>query len=75
MSEADVLKLTRRDLACYALAVWPRFELAAHLLKIVDLLERVERGEILRLVIYAAPARENSFSHHNLCCMVLGKSS
>ena len=42
----EILRLVRDDLACYAIAMWPGFELAAHHRVIVDRLEAVERGEI-----------------------------
>ncbi len=36
MNSRDLLALAREDLACYALAVYPNFELAAHHRLIVD---------------------------------------
>ncbi len=45
MTDADeILKLAREDLACYAHAVWPEFELARHHRLLVEKLESVERG-------------------------------
>ena len=51
----SVLALARADLACYAMAQYPSFELAAHHRLIVDKLEAVERGEIQRLMIFMPP--------------------
>ena len=56
----EVLQLAREDLACYAQALWPGFELAAHHELIVDMLELVERGEILRLLICLPPRHGKS---------------
>lgn len=47
--------LARNDLACYCLAMWRGFELAAHHQLIIDKLESVERGEILKLAIWVPP--------------------
>ncbi len=60
MTTRDVLKLAREDLACYAMALSPRFELAAHHRLIVDKLEAVERGEIRRLMIFMPPRHGKS---------------
>jgi hypothetical protein len=46
----EILRLVHDDLACYAVAIWPGFELAAHHELIVERLEAVERGEIARLI-------------------------
>ncbi len=56
----SVLALAREDLACYAIAQYPSFELAAHHRAIVDKLEAVERGEIKRLVILMPPRHGKS---------------
>jgi hypothetical protein len=60
MTTADVLKLARIDLACYAMAVWPRFELAMHHRLIVDRLEAVERGDIRWLMMFMPPRHGKS---------------
>jgi predicted phage terminase large subunit-like protein len=52
--------LARVDLACYATALWPSFELAAHHRLIVDKLEAVERGDIRRLMIFMPPRHGKS---------------
>jgi len=56
----EVLKLAQRDLACYAMALSPNFELAAHHRLIVDKLEAVERGDIPRLMISMPPRHGKS---------------
>ncbi len=59
-SEAAVLQLARMDLACYAIASYPGFELADHLRIIVAKLEAVERGEIRRLILSMPPRHGKS---------------
>jgi predicted phage terminase large subunit-like protein len=48
------------DLACYATAMWPRFELAEHHRQIVNSLEAIERGDIRRLMISMPPRHGKS---------------
>jgi predicted phage terminase large subunit-like protein len=60
VTKADVLKLARMDLACYAMAMWPRFELAMHLRLIADRLEAVERGDTRRLMVFTPPRHGKS---------------
>jgi predicted phage terminase large subunit-like protein len=57
----EVLMLAREDLACYATALWPPFELAAHHRLIVEKLEAVERGDIRRLAIFMPPRHGKSW--------------
>ena len=52
--------LAHQDLACYAVALWPQFELAHHHELIVSRLEAVERGEISRLMIFLPPRHGKS---------------
>src|SRR5205085_3130515 len=56
----EILRLAGEDLACYSIAMWRRFELAAHHGLIVETLERVERGEITRLMISIPPRHGKS---------------
>lgn len=56
----EILPLASHDLACYAIAQYPAFELAAHTRAIVDKLEAVERGEIKRLMIFLPPRHGKS---------------
>lgn len=60
MNSRDLLQLGRVDLACYATALFPKFELARHHGLIVDRLEAVERGEIPRLMIFMPPRHGKS---------------
>jgi predicted phage terminase large subunit-like protein len=60
MNSDEVLRLARLDLACYAIAVWPKFELAMHHLLMADLLEAVERGDLLRLMLFLPPRHGKS---------------
>ena len=60
MTVMEVMKLARVDLACYAIAVFPKFELAAHHRLMVDKLEAVERGEIRRLMMFLPPRHGKS---------------
>lgn len=56
----SLLALARADLACYSIAQWSPFELAAHHRLIVEKLEAVERGEIQRLMIFMPPRHGKS---------------
>lgn len=58
--DQGILQLVRDDLACYAAAMWPRFELAAHHQLIVERLEAVERGKLTRLMISLPPRHGKS---------------
>jgi len=60
MINDEILLLPRMDLACYAAAMWPPFQLAAHHCLIVNALEAVERGEIRRLMIFMPPRHGKS---------------
>jgi predicted phage terminase large subunit-like protein len=54
------LALAHQDLACYATALSPQFQLAGHHELIVSRLEAIERGEILRLMISMPPRHGKS---------------
>lgn len=61
--EADpinALRLAGQDLACYAIAQWPAFQLATHHRLMAERLEAIERGEIRRLLILAPPRHGKS---------------
>lgn len=60
MSDSDLLALGRLDLPAYAAAVYPRFELPAHLALIADRLEAMERGDVRRQVVTTAPRHGKS---------------
>jgi predicted phage terminase large subunit-like protein len=59
-STSSVLTLARNDLACFCVASWPQFELAAHHGIIVNKLEAVERGELRRLMLFLPPRHGKS---------------
>jgi hypothetical protein len=61
VNKDEFLTLARRDLACYGIALSPKFELAAHHRLMVEKLEAVERGEIRRLMIFMPPRHGKSF--------------
>lgn len=56
----QLLGLAREDLACYAAAQYPFFDMARHHELIVDRLEAVERGELKRLMIFLPPRHGKS---------------
>jgi predicted phage terminase large subunit-like protein len=55
-----LLALAHEDLACYAIAQWPQFELARHHGLIVSRLEAVERGQLSRLMVFQPPRHGKS---------------
>lgn len=57
---ADLLQLARTDLAAYVAAFQPDFQLAPHVEMIVSALERVERGDLKRLLISMPPRHGKS---------------
>jgi len=57
---AEMLATARADLACYALAHFPQFELPAFLELVVSKLEAVERGDVKRLIISMPPRHGKS---------------
>jgi hypothetical protein len=60
----EVLSLAATDLACYAVATHPEFELVRHTHAIIEKLEAVERGEIKRLMILCPPRHGKSMSRN-----------
>jgi hypothetical protein len=59
---ARAILLARSDLAVYASLQWPRYELPPHLKTIVEYLEAVENGEVLRLMIAVPPRHGKSLT-------------
>jgi predicted phage terminase large subunit-like protein len=55
-----LVALARHDLACYAIAHWPGFELAAHHRLMADKLESIARGKIKKLMIFLPPRHGKS---------------
>jgi predicted phage terminase large subunit-like protein len=66
-SAESVLPLAAADLACYAAALLPSFELAKHIELLVEKLEAVERGKIRRLLVAEPPRHGKSL----LTCQLL----
>jgi hypothetical protein len=56
----EILGLAANDLACFAVATHPNFEMALHTRAIIDKLEAVERGKIKRLMILCPPRHGKS---------------
>ena len=56
----EAIELARLDFAVYAALTWPCFEFPPHLKLLVEELERVERGESDRLMIYMPPRHGKS---------------
>jgi predicted phage terminase large subunit-like protein len=56
----EAIEKARTDLAIYASLMWPPFELARHHKLLVEELERVERGEVDRLMIFMPPRHGKS---------------
>jgi predicted phage terminase large subunit-like protein len=56
-----MLQLARDELSSYASALYSRFELPPHLRILVQILERVERGELDRVIICMPPRHGKSF--------------
>jgi Terminase large subunit, T4likevirus-type, N-terminal len=62
----NVLPLARKDLACYAIALHPGFELAPHHRFTIGKLEAVERGKIRRLIFAEPPQHGKSLTTSEL---------
>ena len=54
------LLLAQNDLACYASAMWPPFQLAPHHRQLIQILERVARGELDRVIVCMPPRHGKS---------------
>jgi predicted phage terminase large subunit-like protein len=66
MPKNSAIELARVDLAAYGAAQSSQFELAPHHQKIVEELERIERGEIDRLMIFMPPRHGKSHTASTL---------
>ncbi|HXN85586.1 MAG TPA: hypothetical protein VN867_05920, partial [Candidatus Binataceae bacterium] len=62
MSRAAQLNHAREDLAAYAAAMYPKFELPSHLRILVQALERVENRELDRVIISMPPRHGKSMT-------------
>ena len=56
----EAIASAQTDLAVYGAFLWPPFELAVHHRLIVEELERVERGEVDRLMLFLPPRHGKS---------------
>ncbi|MGA8643879.1 phage terminase large subunit [Candidatus Binatus sp.] len=56
----------RQDLAAYSAAMYPKFELPSHLRILVQVLERVQRGELDRVIICMPPRHGKSMTTSQL---------
>ncbi len=61
-SAESILTLARQDLACYALANYPAFQLPPHVVLLISELEAVERGDVKRLIISVPPRHSKSYT-------------
>jgi len=66
VSRAAQLEHAREDLAAYAAAMYSKFELPAHLRILVQVLERVERGELDRVIVAMPPRHGKSMTTSQL---------
>jgi len=58
----SILPLARADLACYAVALYPGFQLAKHHRALIERLEAVERGTMKRLMVFMPPRHGKSLT-------------
>ena len=70
----QLLALARIDFACYCVAMFLQFLRAPHVERIIEKLEAVERGDILRLMIFLPPRHGKSLvSSTNFPAWYLGR--
>jgi hypothetical protein len=62
----EAIEQARIDLAVYSSLLWPPFQLPRHLHLLVEALEKVERGEIKRLMVYMPPRHGKSITTSQL---------
>ncbi len=60
MTEREVMALAAGDLGCYIAALFPAFDLAAHVKMILTKLEAIERAEARRLMLFLPPRHGKS---------------
>ena len=58
--QQEQLAQAYEDFACFAIALWPRLELASHHLRIVSQLEAIESGKQSRLIVCMPPRHGKS---------------
>jgi predicted phage terminase large subunit-like protein len=66
VSRAAQFDHAREDLAAYSAAMFPKFELPTHLRILVQVLERVERGELDRVIVAMPPRHGKSMTTSQL---------
>jgi predicted phage terminase large subunit-like protein len=59
-NQSKGLELARIDLAAYCAALWPKFEMAPHHRSLIGALERVESGDLDRLIVAMPPRHGKS---------------
>ena len=60
-SDRELLQgVCSQDLGAYIAAMWPRFSVARHHRRLLDALERVERGDLDRLIVTMPPRHGKS---------------
>jgi len=62
LKPSSILPLARADLACYALAMCPDFQVARHIRVLVEKLEEVESGKTKRLMVFMPPRHGKSLT-------------
>ena len=67
-------ELSRRSLLAFCERLYPEFQAAAHLRYLADLLEKVERGEIRRLIVTLHPGSGKSTLLQAFCAWYLGRN-
>ena len=60
MPELTPEQIASVDLAAYVAAQFPSYQFGAHHIAIIDALERVERGECKRLMVFMPPRHGKS---------------
>jgi len=58
----NVLPLARADLGCYAVALYPGFQLTRHHRVLIERLEEVESGKIKRVMVFMPPRHGKSLT-------------
>lgn len=55
-----VRAFAQQDLSVYAVTMWPQYQIAPHIQMLVDTLQRVESGELKRVIIAMPPRHSKS---------------
>ncbi len=73
MKPDGFLAAAAADLAIYAAGVLPAFEPAPHILRLIELFEAIERGEIKRLLVSAPPQHGKTSAAMAFMAWALGR--